>query len=265
MERMRSEEPLPRHEELHKEENFLSIYSGFMREKTNLSRIFYPEHKLNKEITSEISKTHNSFLESYQLSIGVDRFILESIQDRPRIIPEFRPLVDFPSQPDTFQPPLARIPHGRTFRSRTGLTVGLGTTTTYGVTVEGEQVAGQMVARIDFTPGGRTRFEPKQITDSLANGIQGIRELVEAIDTGQIDEVQTLVGTTNINMALIAQRLGFRIVDQDRTADGEIDATKSYFTVVAEMENVRSKVREFEEQGRLDRIQRRHQRQTTKQ
>jgi hypothetical protein len=272
-ERMSFREPEPRHEYLNNESSLL-IYREFFSEskiyeKNNFSKEvldfkeqFKSKNKLENLIRIEEISSYP--LENNEILTGVDRFIDRIIQSTPRITPDFRTLTRRPIEPaDRAIPQLPSRSAGRVFRSGTGLQVATGVSTV-GLTVEGRHIvnAGN-VARIDFTPGGRTYFEPRHITDSLVNGIQGLRELVRAVDEGQIDEVGTLVGTTNINMALIAQRLGFRIVDQNRTPDGEIDASIPNFTVVADMDEVRAKVREFEEEGRLARIRRRHQRQTS--
>jgi|SRR3989344_5563229 len=170
----------------------------------------------------------------------------------------------YPARPEFANQYLPYNRHKCIFSSGTGLTVSLDASVS-GLTVGGVRVVGEgEVARVNFTPNGRSSFDRKQMTDSLAMGIQGFRELMQAADRGELEGTQTLVGTTNINMALIAQRLGFAIVDQDRTPDGNIDATKGSFTVVARIEDVQARIREFEELGAVDRLQKRHKKQSAR-
>src|SRR5947207_1798430 len=109
-------------------------------------------------------------------------------------------------------------------------------------------------------PSGRSSFDPKKMTDSLANGIKGIIEMIDAIDRGDIDLPTVFIGDTNINMALVAQRLGFTIADNCRDAEGNIDKSLPMFTIVGKLQDIRTKVEEFRRQGRDARIMRRSQR-----
>lgn len=111
--------------------------------------------------------------------------------------------------------------------------------------------------QIDFLPKGRDSLDRAQMTKSLAAGIQGIIELLEAIDSGRFAPPITFLGITNINMALIAQRLGFIIVDQSRTPDGNIDKHKKSFTVVGYLDDIRDRINEFKAAGTIDRLQQR--------
>ncbi len=194
--------------------------------------------------------------ESNVINDGMDRFISRSFEPA-RLISDRDQVFLQAAEPSAYG-------HKGGFRSSTGLSVTLDASV-LGLTLDGRRVASEgEVARVDFTPGRRTSFDPRRMTDSLANGIEGIRQFVRAIDEGQLDEVETLVGNTNINMALIAQRLGFVIVDQDRTLSGEIDMTKGSFTVVARIQDVRERVKHFEESGAATRIQDRHARQSAR-
>lgn len=111
--------------------------------------------------------------------------------------------------------------------------------------------------QVDFMPEGRTYLDRTQITKSLAAGIHGIIELLEAIDSGKFAAPATFLGVTNINMALIAQRLGFTIVDQSRTPDGNIDKDKKSLTVVGYLDDIRERVNEFKVADTIDRLQQR--------
>lgn len=71
-------------------------------------------------------------------------------------------------------------------------------------------------------------------------------ELLEAIDQGRVAVPTLFIGETNINMALIAQRMGFVIVDQDRNPDGSINKDKTSFTVVGVLDQIRSKVAQIQ-------------------
>lgn len=129
------------------------------------------------------------------------------------------------------------------------------------LTINGREVIfeGHKYTRIDFTPGGRTHFDAAKMTDSLANGIIGLTEFLAAVDKGQFEVASVLMGTTNLNMALIAQRLGFSIVDQCRTADGTIDKKLSEFTVVGNLADIRARIEKFRREGTFEKVQARYQ------
>lgn len=126
------------------------------------------------------------------------------------------------------------------------------------LTIGGEEVDfSRGYTRVDFMPEGRASLDRTQITKSLAAGIQGIIELLEAIDSGKFDALAVFLGTTNINMALVSQRLGFTIVDQSRTPDGNIDKDKKRFTVVGYLDDIRERVNEFKAAGTIDKLRQR--------
>lgn len=116
-------------------------------------------------------------------------------------------------------------------------------------TAHGEKVVLEDYNNIHFTPEGRGHFDPSKMTKSLASGIQGIVELIDAVDQGRFEAAPVFVGTTNINMALIAQRLGFVIVDECRTSDGKINKNLRSFTVVGKLDDIRARVGEFKRAG----------------
>lgn len=235
--------------------SFLLILQELPLDKDINIKKTFKKPKINPEFENIISYTMldiplGPILENNLIISRIDSFIGRSFEITST------PVADFQAIPDN--------QHKRIFSSSTGLSVSLGAVLS-GLTIDRASIVGEgEVARVDFTPNGRASFDPKQMTDSLTMGIQGIRELVEAIGKGQLKDIQTLVGTTNINMALIAQRLGFAIVDQDRTPDGSIDATKGSFTVVARVEDVRARIREFEESGAVDRLQNRQKKQSVR-
>ena len=128
--------------------------------------------------------------------------------------------------------------------------------------VDGERISiDKRFTRIDFMPEGRTRREASKITNSMANAIKGLTGLVAAIDSREFDLEPVFVGTTNINMALISQRLGFKIVDSCRNPDGTIDRSKTRFTVVGRLEDIRQKLVEFVQSGLDQRVLQRDARQ----
>lgn len=216
----------------------------------------------------EINRNNDTFLEKIKVkSNHEERLYLRDLREIPSQILEDnrtnRRIDDFisrnfPREIPPIQMPV--IPSKHSFRSVAGLTAGVvgDASTISGLTVRGEHIEAIGVARIDFIPGGRTNFEPRNITDSLVRGIEGIGKLLDAIDNGDFCDADVLVGYTNINMALIAQRLGFSIVDQDRTVDGHIDKSKFTFTVVGRMEGVRAKFKEFEMTGKAKKLRMRH-------
>ena len=196
------------------------------------------------------------FLEENHINRRIDDFIIRNLPEiRPQPLPQVLP----------------EVSSTRSFRSKTGFWADADIVKTAGITVKGESFDGRTMARIHFTPEGRGKAPQKvlpdgktvpdygKMSDSMIKGLAGISELIEAIDSGRFGQVEVLTGTTNINMALIAQRLGFRIVDQDRTLDGKIDKSKTFFTVMGRVENVREKLREYAESGRVERIKQRRQ------
>ena len=114
--------------------------------------------------------------------------------------------------------------------------------------------------RIDFMPEGRTFFDPAKITDSLADGIIGLSDFFAAVDNGTFDAATKLYGSTNLNMAIIAQRLGFIIADQCRTPNGTIDKTAKRYIVVGDLKIVKQKVEEFKRAGLFAKVLAREQR-----
>jgi hypothetical protein len=72
---------------------------------------------------------------------------------------------------------------------------------------------------------------------------------MEAIDSGKLKVASVLTGHTNLNMALIAQRLGFKIIDQCRTADGNINKDLPEFTVAGNIADIRQRIEEFRQTG----------------
>lgn len=131
------------------------------------------------------------------------------------------------------------------------------------LTIHGKEVIFEdnRYTSIDFMPGGRTYFDAAEITDSLVNGIAGMIELFTAIDEGQIKVAPTFMCVTNnLNMALIAQRLGFFIVDQCRTPDGHIDRTRKDFTIIGRLGDIKARVEEYKRKKTLEKLQARQQR-----
>ena len=232
---------LPESEQIYKilETRPLSDGLSFSKEMNNLDTSFY----------TTISDTRS--LEEPKTSERIDNFITRHLPAAREI--SIRRLQEIQELPE--------IKTTHAFRSSTGLHAGFVRRRNFsGLTINGVPIYEGTSARIGFLPEGRGAFDPKRMTDSLIGGIQGIRELVEAIDKGRFEDVKVLEGGTNINMALIAQRLGFRIVDQDRTADGKIDKTRNYFRVIARAEDVRRRLKEIEAMGGTDRLQKRHER-----
>ena len=68
------------------------------------------------------------------------------------------------------------------------------------------------------------------------------------------------MGNTNLNMALIAQRLGFSIVDQCRTPDGHIDKDLKEYIVVGKLDDVRLRIEKYKREGTFEKVQSRHRR-----
>lgn len=141
-----------------------------------------------------------------------------------------------------------------TFSSISGLSARVLESRGEEITVDEKKLQIERYTQIDFTPGQRTRFDSTKVSDSLANGIKGLVELVAAIDKGEVVLEPIFIGETNIKMALISQRLGFRIADSCRLPNGQIDKSKERFTVVGRLEDIRQKLAEFAQKGLTERI-----------
>lgn len=227
-------------------------------------------NKANSFITIETKKILNSTLkikiegksiENYESEIvnnRLDRFIVNTLRE-PLEDPEFGGIVSQITRgPAGVLPTQPRVPEQRrTFVSRYGLTA---TGSTNGadreLVVGGQTVLarGDKYTRVNFRPGGRLRLDTSKLTDSIANGIRGLTELIAAVDKGDVALDSTFVGITNINMALIAQRLGFRIVDACRSQNGEIDKSRDSFQIAGRLEDIRQKLAEFAQSGLSQRV-----------
>lgn len=208
-----------------------------------------PEFFLNKDPESEIINDH------------LDQFINNTLTDTSNRNDEFRRVLDRlsrdPSANIPFVPAATRKDERKAFHSKHGLMAqDWAVLTESELTVDGQKVIeeGARFTRVDFTPGGRVAMVPAKMTDSIANGIKGLTELVAAIDAGLLELEPVFIGTTNVNMALISQRLGFRIVDADRRPDGSVDKTKAKFRVVGRLEDIRKKLSEFAQSGIQERV-----------
>lgn len=207
------------------------------------------EKKINKEF-------RNFNLEDNRRNRRIDRVIGQLI-DRPlpRVVPQI----------DGAEPRTLKGIASRYFSSLTGFTA---SAHDYGfprtMTIEGQEVMfeddKQGYTEIHFTPDSRVHFDPSKMTDSLAQGIQGVIEMVEAVDKGKFNPAQLFVGVTNINMALVAQRMGFVIVDECRTSDGKINKDLQTYTVVGKLGDIRAKVEEFKTKGIQGKLHQRGQR-----
>lgn len=229
------------------------LKENFNNNKKRIHReiVSFEKSYLKKEIIS-LNRIGTLRLEEENVNRRLDDFIREGMGRR---IPQGanRPL------------PLnnLRVPGSKTlFSSSTGL----GALAYKGVvypkhtTVNGEKMALEDYADIHFTPEGRRHFNQSKMTESLTSGIQGIVELIEAIDQGKFEAVSMFVGHTNINMALIAQRLGFVIADQCRNPDGSINKNLRSFTVVGKLDDIRGRVEEFKRVGIDQKLAQRNQR-----
>lgn len=98
---------------------------------------------------------------------------------------------------------------------------------------------------IDFMPRGTQKPDSSKITNSIASGIKGLKELFAAVDKGEMSLSPVVVGTTNLKMAEISQRLGFTVVDSCRGQDGAIIKSMEKITVVGRLDDIRKKFAEF--------------------
>jgi hypothetical protein len=208
------------------------ISNNRINPKINLSNLITQREftKKSKEIITPLNLIEPFRLEQRTTDERLDVFIRDALLRREVSLQALRrPFVD-----------VQDVPAGqikKRFNSASGLyvaTLDARFLPAEELTINGERVVidNGEYSRIDFTPNGRTRFDAERMTDSLAKGIQGIIELLDAIGHGDVQLAPVFAGTTNINMALIAQRLGFKIVDSCRTADGNINKDLSEFIIV---------------------------------
>lgn len=196
-------------------------------------------------LNSKKENMNPRILEERRVNERVDDFIREELA-RQQIERDVRPIVP--------QMPLESQNTRGNFLSSTGLSASVSVGYRRSLTVNGEKVILADYNDIHFTPEGRGHFDRSKMTKSLASGIQGVAELIDAVDQGRFKAAQVFVGMTNINMALIAQRLGFVIVDECRTADGNINKQLRVFTVVGKLDDIRSRVEEFKRSGTPQRL-----------
>lgn len=207
----------------------------------------------NKVDFEKFNKFEPLDLENDRRNRRVDEVILGLMRPGPRAIAP---------QPQIGEPQ-AQLPPSKTrkFVSSTGFTA---STHVYEfprtITVKGQRVVADKYTEIHFIPDRRNFFDVARMTDSLAKGIQGVIELLDAVDQGKFEPAQLFVGVTNINMALITQRLGFRVVDECRSPDGQIDRVLPAFTVVGRLEDIRTRVEEFKRKGTAEKLSQRSQR-----
>lgn len=268
----------------------------------NISLIETNLIKENKKLYKWFSPILSEHLESLYIRTNIEEFIIQELSNYPEELnptqtrpatpttlnglenyityPTPRmPRLDLPPTPTFTNIPPFFSPFGETnlvreanrrdsFHSSTGLsaTVCQSLPVLDEYTIGGEKVefTDNSFTKIDFMPEGRAYKDPAKITQSLSAGINGIAELVEAIDKGDKNLVPVFVGHTNINMALVAQRMGFEIVDSCRTLDGEIDRTKTLFTVVGRLSTIRDRVEQFQQTAKYQRLQARAATETTR-
>lgn len=202
-----------------------------------------PKENFNKrKIFKSNNPTDTTILESPQTDRRVDEFIIEEFRDI------LRPERTRPSQPPS--------ENKRRFRSSTGLSAV--DDTGFVITVGGQTVLSpdEMYTRIDFVPEFRTFRDPTKVTESLKAWIDGLIELLDAIEQGRAELTPIFVlGDTNINMALITQRFGFEITDQCRTENGEIDRNRKSFTAIGRLDQIKERVDQFKQSVKYDRLE----------
>jgi len=244
---------------------FLPEHKLNTNEKKILSEIIWDKEPIRKnKIFSQIEFSKNNLKEIIPLNLinplilergNADRRLDDFIRQGMREIPQG---VDHRFPADDLHVP--GLDPKKWFSSPTGLRASVAVGYTGTLTVNGERVRFENHNDIHFTPEGRNRFDPSTMTESLISGIQGVAELIDAIDQGRFEAASIFVGTTNINMALIAQRLGFVIVDECRTRDGNINKNLRFFIVVGKLEDIRDRVKEFEKAGVAQKLEQRNQR-----
>lgn len=244
--------------EVQAEENL--ILGRFLREyNPDIKKNFIKENKI---LFSEKINIHkNNLKELMPLDIIINPLILEG-EAVDRRVDEFirqRMRREIP-QRVTRPLPVPDLGPKRSFSSPTGLRADKMRGYARSLTVNGKAVLFEDYNDIHFMPGGRAYFDSSRVTESLTKGIQGVVDLLDAVDQGEFEPASTFIGTTNINMALIAQRLGFVIIDECRNQDGSINKNSQQFTVVGELRDIRARVEEFKRAGIDQKLAQRNQR-----
>lgn len=120
--------------------------------------------------------------------------------------------------------------------------------------------ANGVFTRIGFAPEEREHFDPKKTTNSLIKGIKGIIELLEAVDQKQFKPAEIFIGITNMKMASISQRLGFKIADQCYDSNGKINKDMKKIIIIGNLNEIRKNIEEFRNPSKLQKLEKRNQR-----
>ncbi len=97
-------------------------------------------------------------------------------------------------------------------------------------------------ANINFMPRGRTEYSPEYRTEFLLTGYEDFKAVLEAMDAGNLHEIETFRGRTNREMARASFILGF---SSDRTL-----SSSGRHEVTATTEDVRHALLALELRGR---------------
>lgn len=239
----------------HKLEEINFQKHGWTDYKNNIEKTVHPRDLL-------LNNTNPRILEEPGVNARIDAFIRQVHEELARRQQAQR-VQDVGAAVRREIPPLAvPLSDKDCFGSATGVRARIGLLDRE-LSVNGEKVTlfKSGYTEVNFIPEGRVKIDQARITESLTRGIEGMIELIDAIDQGIFKAAPIFVGTTNINMALVAQRLGFVITDECRTADGNIDRGRSSFTVVGRLNDIRSRVEEFKRSGKYEQLTRRNERQ----
>jgi hypothetical protein len=265
-----SEDYLPIPSILHKDSHKLFITQEKIYKKHNEFKIEFKKQFIKRNTISSLMRLRDIpiDLETIETRRRSDDFVSRQIQEWLRRVDNQELEISRPTPRPAPTPfPNRELDPRKYFGSSTGLRASVvEASSSVAYAVNGEMISAEnnTYTRVDFTPNGRMRFVRRKMTDSLASAIHGMLDLLQAVDQGTFAPAPVFVGNTNINMALIAQRLGFAIVDDCRTEDGAINKNLKKFTVVGRLEDIQTKVDEFKRAGvhnRLDqRIQRMSQR-----
>lgn len=224
------------------------LNNGSIYSLNEIYNLFFDKNFLSKQNLEKNIFPHFDRFDEFEgrpMRAQLDRFIQEAMIQRPR-------------EQALPQPEEQRRDH---FYSSTGLrairAIRVKDDLFQHLTVGGETIVfdNNEYTMMHFTPEQRSSFQRSKMTKSLAAGINGIVEMLDAMDQGRVDLAPVFVGRTNLNMALIAQRMGFVIVDECRTADGEINKKLPRLTVVGKLADIRRKVAEFTQSAEYERLQ----------
>ncbi len=98
---------------------------------------------------------------------------------------------------------------------------------------------GILIGRLDFQPGGANDLISGELTQNLLAAFISLQEFFKEIDSGGKPEPMYLYGVSNLAMATISRRLGFKSIKQYTKLRGRT------YVIVGETKVIRQKLQEL--------------------